>query len=119
MSFETMNHNERMKLFKERKKRNKINKMFVALILSVITMFIFIFASGIACYIDTHYAKDALVIYVDDDTNEVACVTIDGNEWSFFEKGFKVEDEVRLTFFTANTDNTIYDDEIVKVKKIK
>ena len=119
MKFEKMNHEERMKVFNERKKRNKINNIFISFALSMIVVFSFVLLSGAACYINTHYDKDALIIYVDDNTNEIACVTIDGNEWSFFGEGFVEGDEVRVTFSTSNTDNNIYDDEIIHVRKIK
>ena len=119
MKFATLSHDERMKLFEERKKINKINNIFVSFVLSMIVVFSFVLLSGAACYINTHYDKDALVIYVNNNTNEIACVTIDGNEWSFFDEGFVEGDEIRVTFSTSNTDNNIYDDEIIHVRKIK
>lgn len=117
MTLKGLNHNERIELLKERKKKNERKKKISFLCLSFIVCLGLISLVCFEGFIKTHYNKDALVIYVDENKNMVSCVTIDGNEWDFQGNDFQVEDEIKVTFFNNLTDNNIYDDEIIKAKK--
>lgn len=94
-----------------------MKNLIMSIIGAAVVIIVSILLLGAESYIGSHYTKDALIIYTEGST--VACVTLDGNEWEFEGKGFNVEDEIRVTFYTNMTDNNIYDDEIEKVKKIE
>ena len=85
------------------------------LIIALIAGFAFMGFLMIADYCDTHYTRDALVIYEED--NYVGCVTIDGNEWEFFADGYEEGDEIQVTFYNHLTENDIFDDEITSARK--
>lgn len=69
-----------------------------------------------ANYAETHYFKKAEVMTVVG--NSVSIEDENGDRWLFYGKGFKRGDKVRVIMYNNHTDLNIYDDEIVKVKKI-
>lgn len=69
-------------------------------------------------YIETHYTREATVIYTNDN-NEVVVSDKAGNEWHFYGIGYVEGDAVKMKMFTNYTDSNIYDDEIVNVKIVK
>jgi hypothetical protein len=91
-------------------RRTKENLMYtLALIIIVVIL-------GIAGHIETHYTrKDCKVV----ETSGKAVYVVDstGNEWCYVadEEVPTVGTKVDLKMFTAYTDNTIKDDEIVNV----
>ena len=115
-SIKTMSHEERINLFRARKKRNSIISIINLFAVAFVVVAIAISLLCIESFIKNTRSMDAMVIYTND--NEVAVVTIDCNEWSFEGKGFEEGELVRVTFNTMGTDNVIEDDEITSVKKI-
>ena len=117
------NHDERMKAINKMKKRNKNIFAIQIFIVAIIITLSFVALLVAESYVKNTYQKDGLVIYTNDKTNEIAVVTIDCNEWSYFDDNanntIKVDDTLRLTFFNNNTDDNIYDDVIIKATKIK
>ena len=117
------NHDERMKAINKMKKRNKIIFSLQCFIIAIMVTVAFITLLVTENYIKNTYQKDGLVIYTNDETSEIAVVTIDCNEWSYYDDNandeIKVNDTLRLTFFNNNTDDDIYDDVIIKAIKIK
>lgn len=91
----------------------KIREMVMEAILFIA---IFILPAGIAGNIDTHYKMDGIISSVNDE--EIYVVDSTGEEWAFKGNGFNVGDSVKITFFTAYTDSTRYDDEIDNVEKM-
>lgn len=68
-------------------------------------------------YVDSTYTLNAEVISVNN--NIVAFVDTEGDVWEAYECGvFSIGEVVKLTMFNNHTD-TIYDDEIVNVKKAR
>ena len=115
IEFETMNHNERMNYFINKKKKNNLITIIQRSIFGIIVCLLFGVGLYGVGYYEHHYQKDALVIYTNKD--EIACVTIDCNEWSFVGNDFNVGDEIVVTFFDNYTLDNIYDDEIIFTKK--
>lgn len=69
-----------------------------------------------ANYAETHYSKKAEVVTVVG--NSISIEDENGDRWLFYGKGFERGDKVRVIMYNNHTDLNIYDDEIVKVKKI-
>ena len=117
------NHDERMKAINKMKIRNKNIFILQCIIVAIIVTLAFVTLLVTESYIKNTYQKDGLVIYTNNETNEIAVVTIDCNEWSYYDDNtnndIKVNDMLRITFFNNNTDNDIYDDIIIKATKIK
>lgn len=117
------NHDERMEVINKMKKKNKNIFILQCFIVAIIVTVAFVALLVTESYIKNTYQKDGLVIYTNDETDEIAVVTIDCNEWSYYDDNandtIKVDDTLRLTFFNNNTDNDIYDDIIIKAIKIK
>ena len=81
----------------------------------VITFMIFMLALlYCACWYECHYAKDCVVVSVDNDV--VSVEDTQGNLWEFIGDDYKVTDVVRVTFYTNHTDTELFDDEIVDVR---
>ena len=83
----------------------------------VFTMAFFIVPMGVAGTIETHYYRTAEVVAISGD--EITVTDTTDNEWLFYGDGYTEGDKVKMLMFTNYTDNTIYDDEIVKVKIVK
>ena len=76
-----------------------------------------IFATLVAMvgYVEYHYTQDATITALEED-DEVVFVDARGEEWSFFGEGYEVGQEVKVIFYTNNTDGYIYDDVVYIVK---
>lgn len=84
--------------------------------MGIIGLLIMIVAISLAGHIETHYTrKDCKVV----ETSGKAVYVVDntGNEWCYVadEEVPKIGTKVDLKMFTAYTDNTIEDDEIINV----
>lgn len=67
-----------------------------------------------ACWYECHYAKDCVVVSVDNDV--VTVKDTQGHLWEFIGDDYKITDVVRVTFYTNHTDTELFDDEIVDVR---
>ena len=76
-----------------------------------------VFATLIAMvgYVECHYTQDATITALEED-DEVVFIDARGEEWSFFGDGYEVGQEVKVTFYTNNTDGYIYDDVVYSVR---
>ena len=93
------------------RKDNKIHNVIVFIFVITVFLAYLLFASVIS----SRYSKEAIVTDVKEEI-----VTIEdkqGNLWEFYGKGFKEKDRIKVTFNNHNTE-TIFDDEIIRVKKI-
>lgn len=86
------------------------------IIMGLVALIIIVVAFGIVGHVETHYTrKDCKVV----ETSGKAVYVVDntGNEWCYVadEEVPKIGTKVDLKMFTAYTDNTIDDDEIVEV----
>lgn len=85
-------------------------------IMGLVALIIIVVAFGIVGHVETHYTrKDCKVVEISG--KAVYVVDNTGNEWCYVadEEVPKVGTKVDLKMFTAYTDNTIDDDEIVEV----
>ena len=97
-------------------KNNKRRNNRVSNMLAIVIMLVcFAVVPGFAGYVDTHYTMTCEVDSVKGEVVTVLDKT--GNLWNFYGDGFRKGDRVKVTFFTNTTDNTRYDDEIIKVEK--
>lgn len=100
------------------KRRNEvIYKAFTNIISIVLIIIMFIVLPSATGYIENHYTIACVVDTINKDNITIKDKT--GNLWSFYGDGFKAGDRVKVTFYNNTTNNTRYDDEIIKVKKIK
>ena len=78
---------------------------------------VIVFATLIAMvgYVECHYTQDATITALEED-GEVVFVDARGEEWSFFGEDYEVGQEIKVTFYTNNTDGYIYDDVVYIVK---
>ena len=76
---------------------------------------VFAILVAIVGYVECHYTQDATITALEED-DEVVFIDARGEEWSFFGKGYEVGQEVKVTFYTNNTDGYIYDDVVYMVK---
>lgn len=83
----------------------------------VVAFVMLVVPAGVAGTIETHYTREGVVIAIEG-SDVVVCDTTD-NEWVFEGEGYIEGDKVSMLMFNAYTDNTIYDDEIVRVKIVK
>lgn len=84
------------------------------IVTTIVVAAIFIIYLYFASVITSQYTKEAIVI---DTTNETVIVEdSQGYVWEFYGENFSKKDKVVLTFNNKNT-STIFDDEIIKVKK--
>ena len=88
-----------------------MRKAITTIIITVIMLTMF-YAST---WIEAHYTREATVIEVND--NIVTVVDNTNNFWSFEGTEFNVNDKVKMTMDSINTDLNIYDDEIIDVEK--
>ena len=84
----------------------KIVRIFATLLFIII---VFCFIS----IVETTYKRDAIITQVSD-TITIAKDS-DGNNWTFYDKGFFVGQEVTLIMNTNNTNSNIFDDLVEKV----
>ena len=82
-------------------------------VIAIVTVFAILVA--IVGYVECHYTQDATITALEED-DEVVFIDARGEEWSFFGEGYEVGQEVRVTFYTNNTDEYIYDDVVYIVK---
>lgn len=88
----------------------KIKEIVITIIVAVVFI-VYLYAASV---ISSQYTKQATVI---DTTNETVIVEdSQGYIWEFYGENFSKKDKVVLTFNDKNT-STIFDDEIIKVKK--
>lgn len=88
-----------------------MRKTIATIIITVIMLTMF-YASA---WIEVYYTREATVIEVND--NIVTVVDDTNNFWSFEGTEFNVNDKVKITMDSMNTDLNIYDDEIINVEK--
>ena len=81
--------------------------------IAIVTVFATLVA--MVSYVECHYTQDATITALEED-DEVVFVDARGEEWSFFGEGYEVGQEVKVTFYTNNTDGYIYDDVVYIVK---
>ena len=81
--------------------------------IAIVTVFATLVA--IVGYVECHYTQDATITALEED-DEIVFVDARGEEWSFFGEGYEVGQEVKVTFYTNNTDGYIYDDVVYIVR---
>ena len=84
-------------------------------ITTIIVTIIMLSLIYVSCWYESHYIREATVIEVTD--NIVTVIDDTNNLWSFKGTDFNVNDKVKMTMDSMNTDLNIYDDEITNVKK--
>ena len=89
-----------------------------SLISGVVAMAIFCIGLSVISYYETHYTMQATV--VDIETNDTVLIEdTTGNLWAFEGKGFKINDEVNVKFYNAESTFTRKDDEVMEVVLIQ
>ena len=68
-------------------------------------------------YIERTDVKEAVVIEVNND--EVVVVDRAGQEWAFYGDEYSVNERVKLIIDNNHTEDNLFDDEIINVKKTK
>ena len=81
--------------------------------IAITTVFAILIA--IVGYVECHYTQDATITALEEN-DEVVFVDARGEEWSFFGEGYEVGQKVKVTFYTNNTDGSIYDDVVYIVR---
>lgn len=81
--------------------------------IAIVTVFATLVA--MAGFVECHYTQDATITALEED-DEVVFIDTRGEEWSFFGEGYEVGQEVKVIFYTNNTDGYIYDDVVYIVK---
>lgn len=89
----------------------KYNEIIVG---TVMLLLVFVVLPGLVGNYEHHYTRNAEVVEVSDDLIVVEdnC----GYLWEFYGDGFEVGQKVEMKMFTNYTHNTIFDDEIEKIK---
>lgn len=95
-----------------KRKARQVRKIIRNTTLSVITVGMFCVCS----WYEAHYTREAIVIDVTDNT--ITAIDKCNYVWKFCGDGFKVDDEIKITMDTMNTDNYVFDDEVKNVKII-
>ena len=85
-------------------------------VIGILLIGVFIFIMGVAGYIETHYTREATVIKINED--EIVVEDSIQHHWVFYGKDYKIGDKIKMTMFNNYTDSNIYDDKIIKVKKV-
>ena len=84
---------------------------------AVVVIFLLFAPAMIGGTIETHYKQSGIVTSVNED--RIVIMDNRGELWTFVtDKKFSICDEVQILMFNNYTDNTIYDDVVVKVKKL-
>lgn len=97
--------------------RKTFIKNIVTFVEGVLIIALLILPAGILGTLEARYTNTGTIV---ETKGEI--ITVEdtlGNLWDFCGDGFKVGEKVNVTFDSKHTDNTIKDDEIIKVKKIK
>lgn len=93
------------------KKNSKAHDVIVLIIATIVFLSYLLFASVIS----SRYSKETIVRNVEGEI--IVVEDKQGNLWEFRGEGFKERDKVKVIFDNNNTE-TIFDDEIIKAKKI-
>lgn len=93
------------------RKNNEVVEFIFGL---TIILLVFIVLPGIVGNYEHHYTREAEVIEVSGDL--VVVEDNCGYLWEFYGNGYKVGQQVKMKMFTNCTHDTIFDDEIEKVK---
>jgi len=94
-------------------RNNKVTSSIAGLAL---LFFAFVLCPGIAGRIESTYKMEGIVI--EKNNNVIVFESNDGNLWEAEEASVTVGDKILATMDDRHT-TTIYDDEIIKIKKIK
>lgn len=97
-------------------KRRHARKAMKVVRNTMITMMLVV-AFWACSWYETHYTREAIVTQVSNDV----VIVVDGCNyvWQFNKEGLKVNDKVKLTMNTMNTDTNVLDDTIEDVIVIK
>lgn len=93
------------------RKNSKVHNVIVLIITTIVFLSYLLFASVIS----SRYSKETVVRNVEGEI--IVVEDKQGNLWEFRGEGFKERDKVKVVFDNNNTE-TIFDDEIIKAKKI-
>lgn len=93
------------------RKNSKVHNVIVLIIATIVFLSYLLFASVIS----SQYSKETVVRNVEGEI--IVVEDKQGNLWEFRGEGFKERDKVKVVFDNNNTE-TIFDDEIIKAKKI-
>lgn len=93
------------------RKNSKAHNVIILIIATIVFLSYLLFASVIS----SRYSKETIVRNVEGEI--VVVEDKQGNLWEFRGEGFKERDKVKVVFDNNNTE-TIFDDEIIKAKKI-
>ena len=85
-------------------------------VIGILLIGVFIFIMGVAGYIETHYTREATVVKINED--EIIVEDSIQHHWVFYGEDYKIGDKIKMTMFNNYTDSNIYDDKIIKVKKV-
>ena len=85
-------------------------------VIGILLIGIFIFIMGVAGYIETHYTREVTVVKINED--EIVVEDSIQHHWVFYGEDYKIGDKIKMTMFNNYTDSNIYDDKIIKVKKV-
>ena len=99
---------------REGNKMRKNSKAHNVIILIIATV-VFLSYLLVASVISSRYSKETVVRNVEGEV--IVVEDKQGNLWEFRGEGFKERDKVKVVFDNNNTE-TIFDDEIIKAKKI-
>lgn len=95
----------------------KKSLMFIVELVIVLNMFIIL--PGVMGYSENHYTREATVICVNNNNNEVIIEDAEGDRWCFYGTGYTRGDDVRVKLTTNCTSTDTQDDEVTDVKVIK
>lgn len=85
-------------------------------ILSVLAVLAVVAGFGYVGHMEHSYVREGCEV-VAIEGNEVVVLDNAGHEWSFVGEGYKLGEVVELEMFD-NCTNSIYDDEVIEVKKM-
>lgn len=95
---------------------NRNNKTITSCAGLILLFFAFVVCPGIAGRIESTYKMEGIVIEKENDI--ITFENNDGDLWEAEDATIKVGDKIIVTMDNNNT-TTIYDDEIIKIKKTK
>lgn len=86
---------------------------------AIVTIIIFIVALIIISYAESHYTRQAHVVYLDDCTDTITVQDDTLNIWKFYgdTESFTQNENVTLRMYNNYTDLDITDDEIIKIER--
>jgi hypothetical protein len=92
----------------------KAFKTFCEAVIVIVLLFVPAMIGGT---IETHYKQVGIVTAINED--RIVVMDNRGELWTFVtDKDFAICDKVQILMFNNYTDDTIYDDVVVKVKKL-